>query len=259
MIDRHSSSATAVGSDSLSARLATDGYVQLSDLGLRAADLHDVKALLDPLFENFSTMPRELAHDLAETDDTSRPRIQEILHCSAMAPELLETRAFRAVHEAARVLLGRGASLFFDHAIFKPSGPSARTEWHQDSAYTSVGGITIWLPLQSTEIEDGCMRYVPGSNLNGPLPHRSLTTAEGKMVMKLDGGDADPDGAISLPLQAGEACVHLHDTIHGAWPNVGSNVRRAWITQFRDVSWPKRTAFRVKTARTNRAAVRRAV
>lgn len=257
MAGRHHRISPANTGDPLRAQLAANGYLKLSDLRLEAGDLAEVQALLDPLFDDYAMFPREFAHDLALTGDAQAPRIQEIARCSAFAPGLLETKAYAAVRDVARQLIGPGSSLIFDHAIYKPPGPSARTEWHQDSAYGNVTGLTIWLPLQDTEVEDGCMRYVSASHLGGPRPHHMITSTEGKAILMLADWQPDPDSVVSVPLRLGEACLHDRNMIHGAWPNLGAGVRRAWIGTFRQIKWPVRRAHRFKSSQADRSLARR--
>ena len=54
---------------------------------------------------------------------------------------------------------------------------------------------------------------------------------------------------MALPL--GGVCAHDRKTIHGAWPNVGNDTRRAWIMLF--TAAPLSTRLRFKAGAVKRA------
>jgi hypothetical protein len=227
------------------------GYLCVPDVGLTRSDLDEVRALIDPLFDQYGQLSREFAHDIAPTAAGSAPLVPEINHCTALEPKLLETRAYAEVERLARELLGRNSKLVFDHAIYKPPGKSAATSWHQDSAFSTPDdtGVAIWMPLQPTSVEDGCMRYVPYSHRRGHLSHEHKLSPENKVLPFLPESEFDVSEAISVPLELGAVALHDRNTIHGAWPNVGGNTRRAWITLFEAVPLTKRARIKAGAIR----------
>ena len=46
--------------------------------------------------------------------------------------------------------------------------------WHQDGHYWPIrplAAITVWIAIDDSTTENGCMRYVPGSHKSGVLSH----------------------------------------------------------------------------------------
>lgn len=207
------------------------GFVHVPSLGVAPGDLDVARTALDHLFESFAQVPRQFAHDLGGGTDPENPILPEINAVSTLAPVLRRTAVFRAALRVATDLLGPGTHLVYDHAIYKPPGLAGTTSWHQDSGYDDEleTRLAIWVPFQDTDVADGCMRYVPQSHLGGRRVHSLKTTADGKTVKYLDVADGD---AVDVPCRAGGATVHDFHTVHGAGPNLGSNVRKAWIMDF---------------------------
>lgn len=232
------------------------GFLPVPDLGLSVGDLAEVERLLDALFDGYRDLPGEIAHDRAINDDPNVVRIPEIVRCTELEPRLLATRAFHVVTALADELLGHRSQMVFDHAIFKPVGAAGATSWHQDSAYGRDTGLAVWLPLQATDVSDGCMRYVPFSHLGPNHEHRLDVTPQGHRIWHLDDALVDGMDPVSVPVPLGGANVHARKTIHGAWPNTGQRVRKAWITIF--AKRPSRMQRSIDWLRPRRRAVHRA-
>jgi ectoine hydroxylase-related dioxygenase (phytanoyl-CoA dioxygenase family) len=231
------------------------GYLTVPDFGLTQDDISEVRGLLEGLFARYSVLPFEFAHDMAAKSDTvpdrAAPKFPEINRCTILEPRLLKTRAYAALESLARELLGRNSLLVFDHAMYKPPGKNAPTSWHQDTAFGDANdsGVALWLPLQPTSVEDGCLRYVPYSHLGPNLTHQHELTAEQRDVYFLDESQFDVEKAISMPLELGSVCGHDRKTIHGAWPNVGNDTRRAWITLFTAAPLSQRVRFKASAVK----------
>lgn len=242
---------------SINNRFAEQGYLHVPFLGVAAPEVTSTGAILDGLFDRFATLPRRFAHDLgAGQNTTGGPVLPEILDVSTLAPALRRTPLFRAARRLARQLLGPGAYLIYDHAIYKPPGRAGTTSWHQDSGYDPqlTNSLAIWIPFQDTAVVDGAMRYVPGSHLDGPRPHLSRTGPGGKVVEYLEVDDAE---AIDQPCSLGGVTVHDLHMVHGAGPNLGTNVRRAWILDFATASLARRSISAAKyKVRSRRLAAR---
>ena len=61
----------------------------------------------------------------------------------------------------------------------KPPGFSQATPAHQDGYYFMLDpceAVTMWLALEETDEENGCVRYVPGSHRNGLREHARTQT-----------------------------------------------------------------------------------
>ena len=57
--------------------------------------------------------------------------------------------------------------LFQDTVIWKPPDSLHRVQWHQDYSYWPLDqprGITIWIALDDTDKNNGCMSFIPQSH-----------------------------------------------------------------------------------------------
>ncbi len=86
---------------------------------------------------------------------------------------------------------------------------------HQDDGYGTLDpplDVTVWMALVDTDERNGCLVVVPGSHREGLRRHRS--TDVNPLLL-----EADADGAVALPLAAGEAVAFSGLTLHGSGPN----------------------------------------
>jgi ectoine hydroxylase-related dioxygenase (phytanoyl-CoA dioxygenase family) len=197
----------------------------------------EVRALLDPLFERFDSLPRASVRDISAGRDEKRiaeARSPEVNRAVRLEPRLARTRVFAACNEIARQLCGSRASYTFDHAIYKQPFNERETPWHQDQAYTghrtSLKTVHFWIPLQDVDERSGCMQFIPGSHRRGLLPHHHRDhdpTAHALMTDAVDSREA-----IACPIPAGGMTLHTPFTLHYTRPNATDQVRRAWIIHF---------------------------
>jgi phytanoyl-CoA hydroxylase len=210
-------------------RYASDGVVSVGRPVISAAEVSEIRSILNALFARGSELPERLSRDIGESTD-SRQAVPEIIWTTHLAPALRRTAGFRRLRRAAAELLGADhVRLHFDHAIFKPARTGGPTAWHQDVAFDpgfDVPVATIWLALIGTNEQNGCMRFIPGSHLTGILEHR-LHGHHG-----LEAVGVDESTAHSYPLPAGGFTVHMQRTLHGSGPNRSEDVRAGWILKF---------------------------
>ena len=117
--------------------------------------------------------------ELATTDEHDGDRVlSQIMYPAKYAPQLLESQLLLNAKKLAKQLLGPDAECGFEHAIRKPARHGVATPWHQDAAYWSPNEmhhtISIWVALQETTIENGCLHYAPEPHTNDVFPHQSI-------------------------------------------------------------------------------------
>jgi ectoine hydroxylase-related dioxygenase (phytanoyl-CoA dioxygenase family) len=92
--------------------------------------------------------------------------------------------------------------------------------------------ITLWLAVDPSRVENGCMRVIRGSHRKVALrmeEYEKVDSASHVFGWRLPPELTDESRAVDLELEVGEA--HLHDawTIHGSTPNT-SDLRRCGYT-----------------------------
>jgi phytanoyl-CoA hydroxylase len=119
--------------------------------------------------------------------------------------------------------------LFHEQCFYK--GPWANpTCWHSDAPYWSFNderALTIWIALDDTSVQNGCLYFLPGS-------HRRIVFDVPPLGGMEDLGrlfrDVCPEWAgkdpVPVPLSAGSATIHSGLTLHAAGPNMTPRSRR---------------------------------
>src|SRR5690349_6113549 len=88
-------------------------------------------------------------------------------------PRLLEFLLSDEVLDIVEPVLGPNIALWSSHFICKDPYVGRATPWHEDSAYWNgrFDGwnyiTTVWLALDRSTHENGCMRVIPGTHING--------------------------------------------------------------------------------------------
>ena len=132
-------------------------------------------------------------------------------------------------------LVGPDIALWTSHFISKDPFVGRATPWHEDSAfwegrlsdYTSI--VTVWLALSPSNRENGCMRVIPGTHLNGGFSDNYVPTDMTVQTFHAEISEVPEDKAVYFELAPGESSLHDGRIVHGAAPNTGS-VRRTGYT-----------------------------
>lgn len=121
--------------------------------------------------------------------------------------------------------------IYLDQALVKEQYGSP-TQYHLDLPwwpFDSPHACTIWVALDDSTLENGCLYFVPGS-------HRLGLTAAGDLGPNLGAlFSAHPEAASAptpSPLPAGGCSIHNARTVHGAGANMTPGRRRAMTVAF---------------------------
>jgi ectoine hydroxylase-related dioxygenase (phytanoyl-CoA dioxygenase family) len=149
---------------------------------------------------------------------------------------LLEFLLSDEVLDTVEPLVGPNIALWSSHFISKDPFTGRATPWHEDSAfwegrfdrYDSI--VTIWLALEEgSNRENGCMRVIPGSHLNGGFSTNYEPTDMSEQTFHAQIADVDEGRAVDFELARGEFSMHDGRIVHGAKANT-SAVRRTGYT-----------------------------
>jgi hypothetical protein len=213
--------------------LRQDGFLLVE--GLSSDDeIASLRVLFDRLFCERRGWDAGDLFDMVGTDSPEQDlALPQLLRASKYEPLLRQTRLAASAHSIAEQILGPKVENDLEHAIVKPPLHGAATPWHQDDAFHRRGSgvpesISIWMPLQDVTVENGCMRYIRGSNLGPLFPHRS--PHNDPRIHGLETvSPPDLTNCVSVPMRAGDAVIHLSRTLHGAGINTSDQPRRAYI------------------------------
>lgn len=201
--------------DSMQWAFQRDGYA-VADL-LTETDLREAKRLYGnfkkkypisqdvPLYSSCDTndadVIRQLDHDLSEL---VKPRLDRVL-------------------ESYDYLL----SSF----LTKEPGDHNETPYHQDPTMIDRGdrskvGAALWVPLEDTGIQNGCLRMIPGSHR---LREILVVTPDFPTLFR-DFRHRLDSFAQPIELRAGQVVIFDTKLIHGAYPNRFKNSRTAIVS-----------------------------
>ncbi len=140
-----------------------------------------------------------------------------------------------ALFEPARTLLDCDQLVLFqDLFISKPPGTSTPISWHQDYSYWPLDGptgVTLWIALDDTDVDNGCLHYMPGTHhLGERQPADFVAGASPPRRPDLPALDvtAHAGQAIAAAIPAGTALAHHPLLWHMSPANRSRAPRRAW-------------------------------
>lgn len=217
-----------------------DGFVTVHDV--LDADLVEegrrhIQWLLD---KHPGTRPEQLHHSLM-TDDPFWVRL-------VSDPRLLDVAA---------QFIGPDIALFASHYIAKRPYDGQAVLWHQDGSYWPLDPmevVTMWLALDDSTPENGCMRVVPGTQKLGLQEMKPRTEIDNVLSSGMDDKLVDETRAIDIVLRAGGLSMHHPNIVHGSNANTSPKWRRGLTIRYiptstrivADHQWPSAFLLRGK-------------
>ena len=199
------------------------GYV-VPQLRLPAERVTRMREALDALIrDNPGVRPEKLVSAHVEGDNGEGVRGSRAFLELAMDPEIVELVSG---------VIGDDVILWGCHVFCKPPAEGFETPWHQDGHYWPIrplANCTVWVALEESSIENGCLRVIPRSHL-GQVLHEHLHEDRDDLTLnqRMAAGSFDEDTAIDLELEPGQMSLHDVYMIHGATVN-RSPMRRAGV------------------------------
>ena len=133
--------------------------------------------------------------------------------------------------DIAEPFIGPDIALFASHYICKPPYSGRPVLWHQDGAYWPLEPmqvVTLWLAIDDSTPENGCLRVLPGSHREHLHELRERQDVDSVLGSE-SAADVDESLAVDLTLSAGDVEVHHPNIIHGSNANT-SPKRRCGLT-----------------------------
>ena len=127
-------------------------------------------------------------------------------------------------------LIGPDIKLYTDQMFCKPARHGSEVPWHHDSAYwpdAEPGLLSCWLAIDDATIQNGCVRFIPGSHKTY-APHHEIVT-DNPNTITVKPGSVDADKEVPVEIKAGSMCVHHSLTVHRSLPNMSDRARRGLV------------------------------
>ncbi|WP_367988819.1 phytanoyl-CoA dioxygenase family protein [Vibrio sp. NTOU-M3] len=196
-----------------------DGYVLPKAPLFRSSDFAELKGIFESLLENKGDM---------RADELNRPHYDD--------PRLFKFLTAEPVLALVESIIGPNIGLWSSHFICKEPYIGRKTPWHEDSKYWE-GRIdrmdklaTIWLAIDPSKKENGCMRVIPGTHLiEDDFEYVAVDKASHTFATELHSRYYNEDDAIYFELEPNHCSIHDGRIFHGALPN-HSELRRCGYT-----------------------------
>ena len=197
----------------------TEGWV-VPHFRLPEARVAEMAAALDTLLrDNPGVRPEKLVSAHVEGDNGEGVRGSRAFLDLARDPEIVELVSG---------VLGEDLILWGCHVFCKPAAEGYETPWHQDGHYWPIrplANCTVWVALEESSRDNGCLRVIPGSHAGKRLHHHlHEDRSDLTLNQRLAAGSFDEASAVDIELQPGEMSLHDVYMIHGA--NANRSTRR---------------------------------
>src|SRR5688572_11325911 len=206
-----------VAASPLASAYARDGYFFPYDVTSEA----DAAALLADL----EAAEAEIAGD--------RARLSMLRsYPSQLLPSFARLIRHPRLIEAVSQIIGPDVLVWSCGFFIKEPSAKSYVSWHQDLNYWGLDGddeVTAWFALTPATVENGCMRFVPGSHQKKDVPHVDSFAQDNLLTRGQEiAVDVDEASAVNVLLRAGQASFHHGHMFHASGPNT-TNARRVGL------------------------------
>jgi phytanoyl-CoA hydroxylase len=214
-------------------RYRRDGYLAFEEPLLSPAEVESIgQRIVDIATGKYPDLPGEVFREersLAagapqDVGDYDRYRVIRYLHkydelilAASRSPKILDV---------VEDLIGPDIKLYTDQVFMKPPFHGSSQAWHQDSGswpfFLPHNHVTCWIAIDDATIENGCLRYLPGSHALGLVdrPHVPV------LVDQLQGDE------VAVPRKPGYGVFHHSLLLHSSGPNVSPHRRRGLVLHY---------------------------
>ena len=181
----------------------------------------------DEVVENKRYFDQALAEILAEGKDSYSIRSAHMSRGKAY--DLVSDPRIVAL---VKDLLGEDVVGWGAHLFAKMPHDPKKTSWHQDASFWPLSeskAVTVWIAIDDSDIENACMRFLPGTHTLGHLTY-NLSEQDDDNVLNQTVDNVEQYGEPYFDvLKAGQLSIHSDLLLHGSEANT-SNRRRCGLT-----------------------------
>jgi len=139
------------------------------------------------------------------------------------------------VIDLVRTLVNGEPVLMAVELFAKPARVGSAVPYHQDNGYfnlTPPDALTIWLALDDSTVENGCVYYARGSHLQGVLPHKASLVPGNSWGLA---ERPDPSQLDEVPgiIGRGSSILHHCCLLHRSEKNLSDRPRRGLLMVFK--------------------------
>lgn len=137
--------------------------------------------------------------------------------------------------DVAEQFVGPNIALFASHYIAKRPLDGPEVLWHQDGSYWPLEPmrvVTLWLALDETTPDNGCLRVIPGSYNMELQDVQARSDVDNVLGSGMDPAKVDESKAVDIVLEAGGVEIHHPNLIHGSHANTSPRWRRGLTIRY---------------------------
>lgn len=182
---------------------------------------------------------RETVDSLIRENPDTRP--EHLVNAHIAYPNAEGVKGAEAILELARhpLILDQVQSVIGENIILwgcqlfcKPPSDGMEVPWHQDGQYWPIQPLatcTVWLAIDDSHGENGCLRVIPGSHQSAEVyGHHTDNRDRLTLTQTVDEEHLAQSEPADVVLQAGQMSLHDVYLIHGSNKNTSPR-RRAGI------------------------------
>lgn len=153
-------------------------------------------------------------------------------------PRLFEFLLADEVLDLVAPFLGPDIALWSSHFICKEPQIGRATPWHEDSAYWKGRLdrmdqiVTVWLALDKVDRENGCMKVIAGSQVNGFSDYEAVDPATNLFGRQIVASQVDESRTVYFELAPNQCSLHDGRLIHGADANTSTRRRCGYTLRY---------------------------
>ena len=133
-------------------------------------------------------------------------------------------------------VIGDNIALWNCSFFAKPAKVGTKTPWHQDGEYWPIEPLatcTVWIAIDASTPENGCLRVIPGSHREQRLAKHSQNDAEGLALnLELDHSEFREADAQDIVLEPGQVSLHDVYLYHRSEANHSDRPRRGMTLRY---------------------------
>ncbi len=192
----------------------------------------------EPLFsdEKFARLTALFEELLASKGEDRRADQLDVPHFTC--PALFEFLLADEVLDLVEPFIGPHIGLWSSHFICKEAMVGRATPWHEDSAYWNGRMdrmdqiVTVWLAIDPSTRDNGCMRVLPGTQVNGFSDYEEVDRENNTFPRQIVADQLDESQAVYFELQPNECSLHDARIVHGATANRSATRRCGYTMRY---------------------------
>ncbi len=158
------------------------------------------------------------------------------IHGLRSDPAFLDVATDPRLLDLIEAIAGPDLILWNSVMFYKRAHEGPVTPWHRDAfAYPiqPLATTSVWIAVNHSTLENGCMRFIPGSHAARQAGAHDHTPKPGEMFSgSLDSNDFDASTAVDVPLEPGQVVLFDVFTIHGSRANLGTASRAGFACRY---------------------------